>query len=65
MADVDFQNEGTIVLMYPRTPAGKAWVADHIPKDAMTFGAAIVIEHRFAIDIIEGVLSDGLDIGRV
>ena len=65
MPDIDFQNEGSITIMYARTPAGQDWVAEHIPEDAMTWGAGIVIEHRYVLDIMEGVLSDGLDIGRV
>lgn len=64
--DITFQNEGSITIMYGHTPAGKGWIEENIPEDAMTWGRdGIVIEHRYVLAIIEGVLGDGLDIGRV
>lgn len=48
--------------MHPRSDAGRAWVADHIPSDAMHWCGGIVIEHRFVNDIVEGAIADGLEI---
>ena len=60
MNDLIFENHGTIWLMTPNTDAGKDWVNEHIPEDAMKHGNAIVIEHRYVWDIINGALADGL-----
>lgn len=66
MTDMTFANHGSITIMTPLTPAAHDWVSEHIPEDAMTWGpSGIVIEHRYVLDIMQGVLSDGLDIGRV
>lgn len=66
MTDMTFANHGSIVIMTAHTPAAQAWVAEHIPEDAITWGPnGIVIEPRYVGDIMEGVLSDGLDIGRM
>ena len=60
MADFRVQNEGTIALLYPLTDAARDWVAVHIPEDAQRFGNAIVVEHRYIFDIIDGATADGL-----
>jgi hypothetical protein len=62
MADLSIQNEGSIFLLRGLTEAGKAWIAEHIPDDAPTFGAAVVIEHHFIGDIAQGAVNDGLEV---
>jgi hypothetical protein len=63
--DFTVRNEGTIFLLRPLTPQARFWIADNLPEDAMTFGGAIVIEHRYISDIIDGIIRDGLTISRV
>jgi len=48
-------NEGTIVLFQPLTSAAQDWWAGNVDPDAMTFGNAYAVEHRYAPDIIEGI----------
>lgn len=62
MADLSIQNEGSIYLLRSHTDAGKAWIEEHIPEDAQTFGGAIVVEHRFIEDIAAGAINDGLEV---
>ena len=62
MADLSIQNEGSIFLLRGLTDAGKAWIAEHIPDDAQTFGGAVAVEHRFIGDIAAGAVNDGLDV---
>jgi len=50
-------NEGTIVLFQPLTSAAQDWWAGNVDPDAMTFGNAYAVEHRYAPDIIEGIKS--------
>jgi hypothetical protein len=61
-ADFQINDEGSIFLLLPLTEAGKGWVEEHIPEDAMTWGEAIVVEHRYIRDIAEGILTDGLTV---
>jgi hypothetical protein len=58
--DVSVRNEGSIFLFQPHTEAAKDWIAEHIPEDAQYFGTALVVEHRYAGDIAEGMKGDGL-----
>ena len=62
MADLYIQNEGSIFLLRGLSDAGKAWIAEHIPEDAMTFGGAVVVEHRYIGDIAQGAVDDGLEV---
>lgn len=58
--DAVVANEGSVVLLYPKTDAAHAWIEEHLPEDRQMFGTATVIEHRYAGDIINGMLDSGL-----
>ena len=59
---VDFyvENHGSVFLLRPVTPAADSWVNEHIPEDAQYFGNAVVVEHRYIADIVQGIQNDGL-----
>ena len=59
-ADFSIEGGGTIYLLRPLTPAGFAWIEEHIPEDAQRLGNAIAVEHRFIGAIAEGIMADGL-----
>jgi hypothetical protein len=58
--DFFVENHGSIFLLRPVTPSASVWISDHIPDDAQMFGEAIVVEHRYIADIVEGIMRDGL-----
>jgi hypothetical protein len=60
--DFTVQNEGTIYLLRPNTPAAQSWIAENLPPDRMTFGDAIAVEHRYICDIIDGIRAAGLEV---
>lgn len=60
--DVIVDNQGSIVLLRPETNAAKEWLAEHIHVDAMHFGPSLVVEWRYADDIIDGMKRDGLEV---
>lgn len=60
MADLLVHGGGTVYLLRPVSPAGAAWVDEHIPGDATWFGGAVAVEHRYIRDIVVGAVSDGL-----
>lgn len=64
--EVDFRvrDEGTLVLLWPISDAAKSFVEEKIAVET-TFGGAVVVEHRYAQDIIDGIREDGLVIGGV
>jgi hypothetical protein len=61
--DVEISNQGTIVLMTPLTGEAAAWLGEHLPSDATFLDASVVVEHRFADDIIADMRRDGLAVG--
>jgi hypothetical protein len=61
-ADLHIENHGTISLLYPVSEVGTEWVEEHIPDDPMTWGDAVIVEHRFIADIAEGAMDDGLEV---
>jgi hypothetical protein len=46
-ADFTVINLGIISLLEPRTNTAVAWVEERLPEDALTFGEAVVVEHRY------------------
>ena len=66
MADLEVQNEGSIFIVWPRSPEGQLWCDDHLPEDAQRWGYngvnGIVVEHRYIADIVEGAKADGLEV---
>lgn len=63
--DFDVTDHGTIVLLTPMTPAAHDWVQENLPDDALTFGPSIAIEHRYAEDVLIGIVEDGLSIHTI
>jgi hypothetical protein len=60
--DFEVRNEGSIWLLRPVSQAGRDWAGEHIPADALRFGGAIAVEHRFIGDILDGIAGDGLSV---
>lgn len=58
--DFDLVNGGSVFLLIPNTEAAEAWVAEHLPDDAPTFGRGIAVEHRYISDVMRGIMADGL-----
>lgn len=63
MSDFNLQNHGSIMILTPTSTAGKAWIAEHIPEDAQTWGkCSIVIEPRYIGPIVDGICEEGLSL---
>ena len=58
--DILVQNEGTVFLFCPLTFQGKEWIDEHVQPDAVWFGSALVVEHRFAWGLAHGMKDAGL-----
>jgi hypothetical protein len=61
--DVSVMDQGTIVLFVLRTDAARAWVDEHVQAEPYMFvGSGLVVEHRFAAAIADGMSADGLSV---
>lgn len=59
--DVIVSNEGTVVLFRPMTKRARAWVDGNVQAEPWQwFGDALVVEHRYAADLAQGMRDDGL-----
>ncbi len=50
--------------MHPLTEAAQRWLDDNIGSDAIYMQGALMVEWRYVDEIIEGMLDDGLEVGR-
>lgn len=60
--DFTVRNEGSIFLLQPNSAGADAWIEDHIGEDAMLWGRSVVVEHRYILDIVDGIQNDGLTV---
>jgi hypothetical protein len=58
--DVLVRNEGTVFLFGPLTSRGKEWIDEYVQPDALWFGNSLVVEHRFAWGLAQGMKDAGL-----
>lgn len=64
VVDVTIHNGGTLFQFVLNTEAAKAWVDEHVQlEDYQWLGSkAFAVEHRYAGDLADGMLADGLTI---
>jgi len=59
--DFSVQNEGTISILWPDSPAAIAWCGEHIGEPAQRWGKnGYVIEHRYIAGVVDGMIRDEL-----
>jgi hypothetical protein len=58
--DVLVANEGTVVLFNSLTARAKEWIGDNVQPDDQWFGTTLVVEHRYAWGLAEGMKDAGL-----
>lgn len=69
MADIAITNCGSILLFTGVSEAGKTWVTEHLIEGndevqlwGPTSRPGVVVEPRYAQDIVEGAQNDGLEV---
>lgn len=62
MADVMVQCEGSIFLLTPISGEARSWLRDNVQPDAQWFGPALVVEHRYVEDLVEGLRCEGFNV---
>ena len=58
--DVLVHNEGTVFLFNPLTSRAKEWIDENVQPDAQWFGTSLVVEHRYAWGLAQGMKQNGL-----
>ena len=62
--DVSVEDHGSLWLFRPLTEEAKTWIDDNVEDAALWFGGALAVEARFVQAMVEGMLADGLEVGR-
>jgi len=60
--DVQVSNEGSLFLFTPLTTAAREWINENVTGETTWFGNALVVEHRYAGDLAQGMAGDGLEV---
>ena len=60
--DVLIANEGTLFLFSPLSHVAKEWIEEHVEADAQWFGSALVVEHRYALELAQALIDAGFAI---
>jgi len=58
--DVLVENHFSLILFRLLTPAATQWVDQNVSEDAQFSGGALVVKPRYARDLIDGLIADGL-----
>ncbi len=58
--DILVHNEGTFLLFNPLTSRAKEWIDNNVQDDAQWFGTTLIVEHRYAWGLAQGMKDDGL-----
>lgn len=58
--DVEVSNQGSLILVRPLTDAADEWIGQRVQEDATWWYGSLVVEHRYADALIEGMRADGL-----
>ena len=58
--DFLFEDHFSLILFRMVTPAASQWVDENVSEDAQFFGDALVVEPRYARDLINGIMAAGL-----
>ncbi|MEQ1726766.1 MAG: hypothetical protein ABL982_00180 [Vicinamibacterales bacterium] len=61
-AVIDFSvaRDFSLALLRPLTGDAQGWLQQHVAADATYFGDALVVEHRYLLDLLDGISGDGL-----
>lgn len=58
--DIKTADYFTIIGFTPLTRSGEAWLAENLPDETPALGPTRWVEARFARDVADGAVSDGL-----
>jgi hypothetical protein len=58
--DVVITGGGTLYLFHLLSTPARDWVAEHVSGERQLLGDALAVEHRYAGDLADGMVSDGL-----
>ena len=62
--DALVSGHGSIYLVRPMSDAANAWIDENVQGDAQWFGHSLAVEHRYILDLIDGMQASGLNLAQ-
>lgn len=62
MNDFTFSFDGSLVLVTPETVEAREWLIEHTHEDSQYFGNSLVVEPRYADDLLSGLREAGFTV---
>ena len=62
--DALVSGHGSIYLVRPMSDAATAWIDENVQDDAQWLGPALAVEHRYILDLIDGMRASGLNLAQ-
>jgi len=62
LVDVEISRDGSLFLVQPHTSRAQAWIEQNVSSEALWFGGALVVEHRYILDLAQGMIDAGLTV---
>jgi hypothetical protein len=62
--DALVSGHGSIYLVRPVSEAAETWIDDNVQDDAQWFGHSLAVEHRYILDLIDGMQASGLNLAQ-
>ncbi len=65
MVDLEYRDEGTVVVLRPVTEAAQAWIDENIISEGWQWlGNTLAVDHRYADAVLNGAQDAGLVVER-
>lgn len=64
--DFELQNEGSIIIIYANTTDAKEWVKENVSAAGYqpNYPNSIIVEPRYAMDLLNGIKDAGFTVGK-
>jgi hypothetical protein len=60
--DIWILPQGTLTLVRPLTQRASQWISQHVQDDFQWFGPALLIEHHYLGELLNGMIEEGLHV---
>lgn len=61
-ADVIVFDHGSLIGILPNTDHAETWIGEYVDPDAQWFGRQLMVEPRYADNILKAMAGDGLSL---
>lgn len=60
--DITIIHHGSLIGILPNTDHAETWIGEYVDPEAQWFGRQLMVEPRYADDLLSAMASDGLSL---